>query len=167
MAEKKMPAGKEGFTLGMALLDAVPVLAFGADMLLLSRPLQNTWFLIGAVLSFLGGLCMVVYKLILSTRGKEYPVFKKMFPFFMSAGWILMILGAVLARENISLAAILSAVTAFPAVIFYALALLFFGAFIVYWRTKFDGSARSNWVEEILNACAQVAMLIGVLLSVA
>ena len=166
MAEVKRPEGREGFNLGMALLDAVPVAAFGADMLLLSRPLKSAVFLTGAVLALLGGLCMVAFKLILALAGKEYPVFKKLFPVFMGTGWILMILGAVLARKNIRPAAIRAAVTSMPAALFFLLGLAFFASFIVYWKTKFDGSARSNWIEEILNAGAQVCLLIGVILSV-
>ena len=158
--------GKEGFNLGMALLDAVPVAAFGANMVLLSRPLKSGLFLTGAVLVLLGGLCMVVFKLILALAGNEYPVFKKLFPVFMGTGWILMIAGAVIARKNISFPAIRAAVTSMPAALFFLLGLAFFVSFIIYWKTKFDGSARSNWVEEILNAGAQVCLLIGVVLSV-
>ena len=121
---------------------------------------------IGALIALLGGLCMVAYKLILALAGKEYPIFKKLFPVFMGPGWILMIVGAVLARKNIRLPAIWAAVSSMPAALFYLLGLGFFLAFIVYWRTKFDGSARSNWVEEILNAGAQVCLLVGVILSV-
>ena len=54
MAENK---GKEGFTLGLALMDAIPVVAFGIDMALLARPLQSKLFLLGAVVSLLAGAC--------------------------------------------------------------------------------------------------------------
>ena len=44
---------------------------------------------------------------------------------------------------------------------------VFFAAFIIYFKTKFNAdSARDNWIEEILNAGTQVCILIGVILSV-
>ncbi|MCR4894619.1 MAG: hypothetical protein K5911_07800 [Eubacteriales bacterium] len=166
MNDKEMPSGKEGFTLGLALLDAVPVLAFGADMLLLSRPLDSKLFLTGAALALCGGLCMVIYKLILSIKGKEYPVFMKLFPVLMGSGWVIMIAGAIIKRRSISFPAIWTAVSSMPAALFFILGAVFFASFIIYWKTGFDGSARSNWIEEILNACAQVCFLTAVLLSV-
>jgi len=63
--------GKKGFTLGLALLDAVPVIAFGINMALLAKPLQSRLFLAGAILSLFAGSCMVVYKLLLVAAKKE------------------------------------------------------------------------------------------------
>lgn len=166
MSNKEMPAGKEGFTLGLALLDAVPVLAFGADMILLSRPLKSGLFLIGAVLALCAGMCMVLYKLILSIWKKEYPFFKKLFPVLMGSGWLIMIIGAIVSRKNIRPGAVWAAVCSMPALVFYILGLLFFASFIIYWKKGFDGSARSNWIEEILNAGAQVCLLLGVIFSI-
>lgn len=166
MAENKT-GGKEGFTLGLALLDAVPVVAFGVDMMLLSKPLGSKIFLLGAFLALCGGLCMVIYKIILSVFQKDYPVCKKMFPIFMGGGWLIMIVAAIMARKNIHLAGIWKAICTMPATLFFVLGLCFFVAFIVYFKTKFNAdSAKDNWVEEILNAGAQVCMMIAVILSV-
>jgi len=159
--------GKAGFTLGLALLDAVPVIAFGVDMISLSKPLQSSLFLIGAILAMLGGVCMVLYKIILAICKKDYPICKKMFPFFMGSGWVIMIVATIIKRKLISLPGIWKAICTMPACIFFILGLLFFVAFIVYFKTKFNAdSAKDNWVEEILNAGAQLCMMIGVLLSI-
>ena len=159
--------GKKGFTLGLALLDAVPVIAFGINMALLAKPLQSRLFLAGAILSLLAGSCMVVYKLLLAAAKKEVPALKKMMPIGMSLGWILMIAGAVINRSRISIPGIWRSVSSLPACIFFLLGIVFFISFIVYFKTKFNAdSARDNWVEEILNAGTQVFILIGVLLAV-
>lgn len=158
---------KQGFTLGLALLDAVPVAAFGADMALLAGPLQSGLFLAGAVISLAAGTCMVIYKLLLAAAGKEIPGLKKAMPIGMSLGWILMIAGLIANRSKIDLRGIWKAVSAPPACIFFLLGILFFAAFIIYFKTGFDAdSARDNWIEEILNAGTQVCILIGVVLSV-
>ena len=159
--------GKKGFTLGLALMDAIPVVAFGIDMALLAKPLQSSLFLVGAVLSLLAGTCMVVYKLLLATVKKEVPGLKKMMPIGMSFGWILMIAGVIVNRSKVSLPGIWKAVSSAPASIFYLLGIAFFTAFIVYFKTGFNAdSARDNWIEEILNAGTQVCILLGVILSV-
>ena len=165
MAENK---GKEGFGLGLALLDAVPVVAFGIDMALLAKPLQSTLFLIGAVISIIAGGCMVVYKLLLAVAKKEVPGLKKMMPIGMTVGWVMMIAAAVINRSKISLPAMWRAVSSMPACIFFILGILFFAAFIIYFKTKFNAdSAKDNWIEEILNAGTQVFILIGVILATA
>ena len=160
-------SAKEGFTLGLALMDAIPVVAFGIDMALLAKPLQSKLFLLGAIVSLIAGTCMVVYKLLIALAGKEVPGLKKMMPIGMSAGWIMMIAAAVINRSKISFPAIWKAVSSAPACIFFILGIAFFAAFIIYFKTKFNAdSARDNWIEEILNAGTQVFILIGVILSV-
>lgn len=160
-------SGKQGFTLGLALMDAIPVIAFGVDMALLAKPLQSRLFLIGAVVSLLAGACMVVYKLLLAIAKKEVPGLKKAMPIGMTAGWILMIAGVIINRSRVSLPGIWKAVSTAPASIFFILGIAFFAAFIIYFKTKFDAdSAKDNWIEEILNAGTQVCILIGVILSV-
>ena len=164
MSENK---GKEGFGLGLALLDAVPVVAFGIDMALLAKPLQSTLFLIGAVISIIAGGCMVVYKLLIAVAKKEVQGLKKMMPIGMSLGWVLMIVAAVINRSKISLPAVWKSVSSVPACIFFVLGIGFFIAFFTYFKTKFNAdSARDNWIEEILNAGTQVCILIGVILSI-
>ncbi len=159
--------GKEGFTLGLALLDVVPVAAFGVDMLLLSKPLQSKLFLAGAIISLLAGSCMVVYKLLLAIAKKDVPGLKKCMPIGMSAGWLIMIIAVIINRSKVSFFGIWKAVSSMPACIFFILGLVFFAAFFIYFKTRFSAdSAKDNWIEEILNAATQLCFLAGVILSV-
>lgn len=165
MADNK--GGKEGFTLGLALMDAIPCIAFGIDMSLLSRPLQSPLFLIGAVVSLLAGLAMVFYKIMLAVFKKDYPVCKKIMPIGMTIGWVSMIAAAIINRSKISLPGIWKAVTTMPALAFFIAGILSFIAFFTYFKTKFNAdSAKDNWVEEILNGITQVCIMIGVMLSI-
>lgn len=164
MSENK--GGKEGFTLGLALMDAIPCIAFGVDMLMLSKPLKSTLFLIGALFVFAAGMFMVIYKLCLAIAKKEYPGLKKAMPIVMSAGWIMIIIALIIKRKMISFAGIWAGISSMPACIFFIAGLVSFIAFITYFKTKFNAdSAKDNWVEEILNALTQTCFMIGVILA--
>lgn len=155
--------GKEGFTLGLALMDAIPCIAFGIDMSLLAKPLSSPLFLLGAVVSLFAGLAMVFYKIMLAVFKKDYPVCKKIMPIGMTIGWLTMIIAAVINSSKINLGAIWKAVSTAPAVIFFIAGIVAFIAFFTYFKTKFNAdSAKDNWVEEILNAITQVCILLGV-----
>ena len=55
----------EGFTLGLALVDAIPVLSFGISMVIIASRFHSPIFMIGASLSVIAGCCKVAWKLIL------------------------------------------------------------------------------------------------------
>ena len=60
----------EGFTIGLALVDAIPVLSFGISMLIIAGRFNSPLFTLGAVLSVLGGCCKVAWKLVLGITKK-------------------------------------------------------------------------------------------------
>ena len=61
----------EGFTLALALVDAIPVLSFGISMVIIASRFNSPPFLMGASLSVLAGCCKVAWKLVLGIKGKE------------------------------------------------------------------------------------------------
>ena len=61
----------EGFTLALALGDAIPVLSFGISMVIIASRFQSPLFMVGAALSVLGGCCKVAWKLILGIWKKD------------------------------------------------------------------------------------------------
>ena len=82
----------EGFTVALALVDAIPVLLFGASMILLGSRLQSLLFTVGAILSTLAGCCKVAWKLILGLKKKDVRWLNKGFLPLMGAGWLLILL---------------------------------------------------------------------------
>ena len=48
----------EGFTLGLALVDAIPVLAFAGSMAIVAARFDSPLFMLGAGLSILAGCCI-------------------------------------------------------------------------------------------------------------
>ena len=61
----------EGFTLGLALVDAIPVLSFGVSMVIIAGRFRSPLFLVGAALSVLAGCCKVAWKLVLGITKKD------------------------------------------------------------------------------------------------
>jgi hypothetical protein len=61
----------EGFTIALALVDAIPVLSFGISMVIIASRFHSPLFLIGACLSVLAGCCKVAWKLVLGIWKKD------------------------------------------------------------------------------------------------
>ena len=51
----------EGFTLALALVDAIPVLSFGIAMVIIAARFQSMLFMLGASLSVIAGCCKVAW----------------------------------------------------------------------------------------------------------
>ena len=61
----------EGFTVALALVDAIPVLSFGISMVIIATRFESPLFMIGAALSVLAGCCKVAWKLVLGIWKKD------------------------------------------------------------------------------------------------
>ncbi|MBQ0038561.1 MAG: hypothetical protein KBS74_07830 [Clostridiales bacterium] len=154
----------EGFTMKMALVDALPVLFFGASMVVLSILFSDVLFLIGALLCLLAGAAKVLWKVIVVRRKKNIWWLFLQMRILMPIGFALMLLSVLIHAKSIDFARVWHAVTAFPPVICFAAGLIgmvLMGIFFV----KLDSSdARSNWIEQVTNGLAQMAIFVGLLM---
>ena len=154
----------EGFTVGLALVDAIPVLSFGISMVLIASRFDSVPFMIGAVLSVLGGCCKVAWKLVLGILQKDLRWLNKPFVPLMAVGFGLIIGSLIAGWKKISWAGVLAAVTAVPSVLFFAAWLGLMGFMGWYRKHKFvNDDARSNWTAQIVNAVGQTCLLLGIL----
>ena len=81
----------------------------------------------------------------------------------MPTGFLLMMVGAVLAERG-SVRALLHAAVRLPSAAFFVLTIIGLAAMIVCAK-KFDRrDVRGNWIEQSINAIAQACAMIGVLL---
>ncbi len=144
----------EGFTLAMALVDALPVGFFAAGVFLISARFDSKLFLAGAVLCVLAGAFKVAWKLILGTAKKNVKLLNKLFLPLQISGFLIIVISVIVNLKNISLAAVIGALTGLPTVIFAVLWLAAMGTMIVFSR-RFDNSARANWKAQIINTAAQ------------
>ena len=154
----------EGFTLALALVDAIPVLSFGISMVIIASRFNSPLFLMGASLSVLAGCCKVAWKLVLGIKGKDLRWLNKPFVPMQAAGFLLMAASFVLGFGKINWAGVLTGITSGPSVLFFLawIGLMFFMGW--YRKNKFKhDDAASNWTAQIVNAVGQTCLLLGIL----
>ena len=154
----------EGFTIGLALVDAIPVLSFGISMVIIATRFQSPLFMIGAALSVLAGCCKVAWKLILGIWKKNLRWLNKPFLPMQITGFGFIIGSLIGGWKKISWAAVLSSVLSFPSIVFFALWIVLMGFMSWYRKHKFkNDDAHSNWTAQIVNAIGQTCLLLGIL----
>jgi len=156
----------EGFTVGLALVDAIPVLSFGISMVIIASRFDSPLFMIGAGLSVLAGCCKVAWKLVLGIGKKDLKWLNKPFLPMQITGFGF-ILGSLLTGfRKISWGSVLSAVTGFPSILFFAVWIALMFTMSWYRKHKFQrNDAHSNWTAQIINAIGQTCLLLGILLA--
>ena len=154
----------EGFTLGLALVDAIPVLSFGISMVIIASRFDSPLFLIGAALSVLAGCCKVAWKLVLGIANKNLKWLNKPFVPMQATGFMLMLISFILGFKKISWAGVLAAITSLPSILFFVLWIGLMCFMGWYRKNKFkNDDAHSNWTAQIINAVGQTCLLLGIL----
>lgn len=154
----------EGFTIGLALVDAIPVLSFGISMVIIAGRFPSPLFMIGAILSVLGGCCKVVWKLVLGIWKKDLRWINKPFVPMMAGGFLLLIVSVIAGFGKIDWAGVGMAVLSFPSVLFFVAWIGLMGFMGWYRKHKFSNEdAHSNWTAQIVNALGQTCLLLGIL----
>lgn len=154
----------EGFTLGLALVDAIPVLSFGISMVIIAARFDSLLFLIGAGLSVLAGCCKVAWKLVLGIAKKDLAWLNKPFVPMQATGFLLILVSLVLGFRKISWPGMLAAVTGLPSIAFFACWIGCMFGMSWYRKHRFQrNDARSNWTAQIINAIGQTCLLLGIL----
>lgn len=154
----------EGFTVALALVDAIPVLSFGISMVIIASKFQSPLFMVGAALSVLAGCCKVAWKLILGIAKKDLRWLNKPFIPMQATGFLLMLISFMIGFGKISWSAVLAGITSIPSVLFFAawIGLMFLMGW--YRKHKFSNEdAHANWTAQIINAVGQTCLLFGIL----
>ena len=154
----------DDFSLPLAVTDFIPVFFFWAGMLLIGKHLSSMLFSIGACVCLLSGLLKVLWKIIVVLKKKNiWPLFIQM-RILMPLGFLMMLIGLIISRNSISLSSFCHSVFQLPSGIFFAITILGMILMSVF-AVKLDSSdSRNNWLEEITNSIAQIALFIGLLL---
>ena len=154
----------EGFTIGLALVDAIPVLSFGISIVIIAGRFDSPLFMVGAALSVLAGCCKVAWKLVLGITKKDLRWLNRPFVPMQAAGFLLMLISFFLGFRKIHWSGVLAAVTAFPSILFFLVWIALMGTMSWYRKHKFrSNDARSNWTAQIINALGQTCLLLGIL----
>ena len=154
----------EGFTIGLALVDAIPVLSFGIAMGIIASRFGSPLFMVGAGLSILAGCCKVTWKLVLGIAKKDLRWLNRPFVPMQATGFLLMLISFVLGFRKIRWAAVAGALVSFPSLLFFLLWIGLMGFMGWYRKNRFrHEDARSNWTAQIVNAAGQTCLLLGIL----
>ncbi len=154
----------EGFTLSLALVDAIPVLSFGISMVIIATRFNSPVFMVGAALSVLAGCCKVAWKLVLGLTKKDLRWLNKPFVPMQAAGFLLMLVSFVLGFSRISWTAVGAALISFPSILFFIAWIGLMGYMGWFRKHKFSNDdAKSNWTAQIINAVGQTCLLLGIL----
>lgn len=154
----------EGFTVGLALVDAIPVLSFGISMVIIASRFDSPLFMIGAGLSVLAGCCKVAWKLVLGIAKKDLRWLNKPFVPMQAAGFLLMLISFVLGFGKINWAGVGKALVSFPSLLFFIAWIGLMGFMGWFRKHKFQNDdAHANWTAQIINAVGQTCLLLGIL----
>ena len=156
----------EGFTIGLALVDAIPVLSFGISMVIIAARFRSPLFMVGAALSVLAGCCKVAWKMILGVSKKDVRWLNKSFVPMQAAGFLLMLVSVVIGFGKINWANVGAAILSLPSILLFIAWIVLLGFMGWYRKHRFSNDdARSNWTAQIVNAVAQTCLLLGILLA--
>ena len=154
----------EGFTIGLALVDAIPVLSFGISMVIIAGRFDSPLFMIGAAFSVLAGCCKVAWKMILGITKKDLRWLNKPFVPMQATGFLLILISLIIGFRKIHWGGVLTAVTGVPSILFFVAWIGLMGFMGWFRKTKFSNEdAKSNWTAQIVNAIGQTCLLLGIL----
>ena len=154
----------EGFTVGLALVDAIPVLSFGISMVIIATRFRSPLFMVGAALSVLAGCCKVAWKMVLGITKKDLRWLNKPFVPMQGTGFLLMLVSFIIGFKKIVWGNVLAAVTGIPSILFFIAWIALLCTMGWYRKNKFShDDARSNWTAQIINAVGQTCLLLGIL----
>ena len=154
----------EGFTVALALVDAIPVLSFGISMVIIASRFPSPLFMLGAILSVLGGCCKVVWKLMLGIAKKDLRRLNKLFAPLMGSGFLLLLVSVAMNITKINWGGVGAAIIGLPSIVFFTAWIGLMGVMGWYRKKRFSNEdAKSNWTAQIINAVGQTCLLLGIL----
>lgn len=156
----------QDFTLSLVLVDALPVLFFGASMILLGVIYSSLLFLLGAIACFYAGACKVIWKLIVVLKKKNIWWMFMQMRIVMPIGFLAMLVSLIVDRSHLNGAAMWAGITSMPSLVFFILGIVGMGL-MFYFAFNLDSSdVKSNWIEQFTNGIAQCAFFLGILFAV-
>lgn len=153
----------EGFTIKLALIDAIPVVFFALSMILVGRLLNSPLFIAGALLVLAAGAAKVLWKFIVVLKKKNVWFLFIQMRIIMPVGLILMIAGIFVNRSAVTFGSVTDAILTMPSLIFFALGALGMTLMAVFAFTLDGKKVKSNWIEQITNGIAQICIFLGIL----
>ena len=153
---KEIPSG---FTLGLAFVDAIPVVFFCASAVLIGTRVQSILFWCGAALCILGGSGKVLWKILLAAIQKNISVLNRQMRYLMPAGFACMIIAVCMHPLVLSWQSLMQ----MPSFLFFLIGILGMIGMTILGFTKKTMDVKANWMEQGINCIAQAAFFFGIL----
>ncbi|MCQ2797767.1 MAG: hypothetical protein MJ241_04890 [Bacilli bacterium] len=155
----------EDFTIGLALVDALPVFFFGLACLFAFFLTKELMIILGGLIAFVSGLIKVIWKIIVAIKKKNIWWMYVQMRIALPIGMLLAIAGfvawSIIAKEADILAKFANPIS----IVFYALTLIGMAAMVVC-SIKLDSSdKKANWIEQICNSFAELCLFIACLVA--
>ncbi len=153
----------EGFTVTLALEDAVPVVLFCLATISMGRAIQSPLFVLGASIAFAAGALKVAWKLVMALGHRNIPLLSRQMRYVMPLGFLLMAIGLIVQRG--AAGALILRMLELPSLPFTLAWAALICLMVHFARTKDQLDSASNWKEQGTNSAAQLAFLVSVLLA--
>lgn len=150
------------FTLSLALVDAIPVIIFCLNMIIVGKTIDSTLFIFGAILCLWAGLAKVIWKIIVVLRKKNIWFLFVQMRLVMPIGLLMIIVSLLLNRNVIS--SLLIKITNMPSLLFLIFGLFGMGLMMIFGFTLDGTKTKNNWIEQTTNIVAQLCFLFSLMI---
>lgn len=153
------------FSFSLAIVDFFPCLFFLLTSIVLGLSFSSIIFIIGSIITFISGLVKVIWKLIVVFKKKNiWSLFIQM-RIVMPIGFIIMIVGFIVACFNIDLGIFFKSLLNPYSLVFLILGVIG-NVLMIICAIKLDSSdKKSNWIEQTINTISQLCFFLGFLLA--
>ena len=153
----------EGFTVTLALEDAVPVVLFCLATISMAHAMQSPLFVLGASIVFAAGALKVAWKLVMALGHRNIPLLSCQMRYVMPLGFLLTVIGLIVQRD--AAGAMILRMLELPSLPFTLAWAALICLMVHSAHTKDQLDSASNWKEQGTNSAAQLAFLVSVLLA--
>ncbi len=152
----------EGFSVSLALVDAIPVLFFAVSAVILGMKAKfSKLIILGGLIAFLGGAIKVAWKIIVAVKRKNIWWMFVQMRYTMPLGFLLIVIGCFVSHAALGAA---FAGIGPASIVFFALWFLGMCLMGVFAKKLDNADPKANWIEQGTNGIAQLCLVIGLIL---
>lgn len=152
----------EGFSVPLALVDAIPVAVFAIAFIVLGKKAKASFLIpLGGLIAFIGGAIKVAWKIIVAVKKKNIWWMFVQMRYTMPLGFVLILIGCIISHAALGAA---FAGIGPASIVFFALWFLGMCLMGVFAKKLDNADPKANWIEQGTNGIAQICLLIGLIL---
>ena len=153
----------EGFTLKMAVMDALPVIFFTIGNSLIALNFRSLIFFIGSFLIITAGLLKVLWKFIIAVGKKNIYLLNKQLRYLMPTGFLLVIISLFIYPDKSEYDQIIPAILKMPQLLCFIITFIGMIMMSIFAKVLDKNDAKANWIEQITNLIAQASFMLGII----